>query len=109
MTVLGPYYTNQVPATVLGLSVIDGTGAVVNLSGYTSATLTLQDPTGTDIVTTGGVCTFTDAVNGKVTYSWPVVSLFATSGTYQLQLVLTGPNGVKDLTVIQQVLVKRAL
>lgn len=82
---LGPYWVGDKPRDSVDVY-ITRNGEAVDLSGYTSATIELENPTGLAVDTTGvGVSKGDD----KVTITWPTsTSLFTIPGVYTMQVLL---------------------
>ena len=101
---IGPLYTSQVPGFPLVVEVLDSrTNKPRNLITYTSVEILMNGPDGENIDTSSGIPAIIDVTGGLVRYEWPVTSLFPTVGDYTLQVALTGPNGIYDLTIPQTI------
>jgi len=82
---IGPYVQGEKPAP-LTYQFQDSAGAAINLTGYT-AKFSYQEHDGAPVVANA---TVSDAVNGKVTYTF-TGSEFATAGRYRAEF-WTGNN-----------------
>lgn len=76
----GPYVMGERPGP-LTYQFQDASGAALNLTGYSDATFQHQEQDGAASV---AVATVSDAVNGKVTYTF-TGDEFATAGHYRAQ------------------------
>lgn len=77
---IGPYVTGEIPPP-LEYTFLDANGVAINLTGFAVRFQRAEVAGGIFVnpVTVNGV--LTDAVNGKVTYTW-VAADFATPGQY---------------------------
>lgn len=95
------YYVNQVPVESVVFTVLDENRNARDLSAYTSASVFFTSPDGTSL--SGGVAEITDSATGKVTYTFPSVTLFNSKGAYRVQLRLENGNrsDYADITQIK--------
>lgn len=100
------YWVGDRPAGTWVFQVLDQkTGAVQDLTGYTSASVTMLDPKNKAVTIPSGSAVITDPVNGKVTFFWPTTSLFDKPGRYVMQLELDSGTATRKTTV-QEILVR---
>lgn len=91
---VGPYWVGDKPNEALSLAVVRG-GLPVDLSIYTSATVTLTGPDDLAIDTAGVTATL---ATDRVVVAWPPDhSLFSVPGPYTLQVRLTADSGASDM------------
>lgn len=92
---LGPYWVGDKPLDVVSITVLRG-GVPVDLSIYSSATVTLVGPNDLAIDSSGFLATIG---NGQVTVAWPdEVTVLTVPGWYTLQVALVSSSGALDHT-----------
>lgn len=101
------YWVGDRPAGTWVFQVLDQTtGAVLDLSGYTSAQVTVLDPRNKAVDIPDNSARISDGPNGQVTFFWPSVSLFDRPGRYVMQLELDSGTALRKTTV-QEILVRQ--
>lgn len=93
----------QIPLKNLTMTVKDGYGRLVNVSGYTSITARMLGSDNEEVDLTGLNVNRAGAASGRIIVEWPRDrSLFTKRGDYVLQLVLETPNS-RDYTKPQTI------
>lgn len=101
------YWVGDRPAGTWIFQVLDQTtGAVVDLSGYTSATVTILDPRNKAVTIPSGSALISSPTEGQVTFFWPTDSVFDRPGRYVMQLELDSGTALRKTTV-QEILVRQ--
>lgn len=100
------YWVGDRPAGTWVFQILDQTtGAVQDLTSYTSATVTLLDPRNKAVSIPAGSAVISDPTAGKVSFFWPSDSLFTRPGRYVMQVQLDSGTATRKTTV-QEILVR---
>lgn len=101
------YWVGEKPGGVSAVTVLDSDGNPANLTPFTSVRLRMLDTDNNEVEIASPLTTFSDKVNGIVTFTWPADrSLFQKPGEYLLQLELSTPSA-KRYTSVAPITVKR--
>lgn len=101
------YWVGDRPLGSWVFTILDQTsGAVQDLTGYTSATILMLDPRNQTIDIDAANCFISNASAGQVTFVWPQDSVFTRPGRYVVQVQIDGPNASRRTTT-QEILVSK--
>lgn len=101
------YYTGQIPAKPLAITVYDSDGRTANLAGYTSYNVRMLGSNNEEIDLTGAVLNTSQANTGRFVLRWPTDrTLFEEPGEYLLQLELVSATA-RDYTTEHNIKVRR--
>lgn len=103
---ISQYWTGQIPARPLSITVKDQNGNDMNLSGYTTITAKMVGSNNEEIDLTGSSLNTGSKSIGKIGFIWPTdKSLFNYAGDYVLQLQLAASDR-KDFTTTHTIRVR---
>lgn len=101
------YWVGDRPAGTWVFQILDQTtGAVVDLSGYSSATVSMLDPRNRPVTIPAGSALISSPTDGQVSFFWPSDSLFTRAGRYVMQVELDSGTALRKTTV-QEILVRQ--